>query len=244
MKTILLVTVSCVFFGTLLLGAGRPSAPNVAAQAACPPGEEPLEVVPLAEVLLLTPASQGARMVLTRITLAPGASLDISPTAPTAFHVESGVLRYQIQPGLSITSSPQCTSLDGRFAGGGTTEVDADGMVSVNQGETLIADVVPTGPINNGGESPLVVLQVALVPGEIDPTTGNPILDPATAGRAKAIERQNRRDACRTESTSTGDALAEASTGSRPATPKSGDAWAVDSNESASKQEPPKGCRR
>src|SRR5215207_9162107 len=75
--------------------------------------------------------------------------------------------------------------------------LDAEGMASVSQGEALVSEDVPTGPLKNGGGSPLVMLQMMLVLPQIDPATGLPIVDPATAGRLAARERERQKNACK-----------------------------------------------
>jgi hypothetical protein len=42
-----------------------------------------------------------------------------------------------------------------RYSGAGVSSLDDDGMQSISQGETIVSDVLPIGPIENDGTSPL-----------------------------------------------------------------------------------------
>jgi hypothetical protein len=174
-------------------------------------------------------------MALSRITLAPGESLDITPAGFTAYYMESGTLKYASQPGFKVSWVPKCTSPHGRYAGGDVIDIDAEGLTSVNQGEALVSEDVPTGPLQNGGGSPLVMLQMTLVLPQIDPVTGLPMVDPATAGRLAARERERQRDACKAGATS----LAGGEAISTPAVSTAG--WEGDGR--AHEPRIPKACR-
>jgi hypothetical protein len=186
-----------------LLGlVGLPSrlgAPTALAQDACPPGTDPAGTVSLGQMVLSQGAPPYATVMLTRITLQPGESLDPISTHPTIFYVESGVLQYPFQPWLSIMAAPACVPEDGPFTMGGTTTVDAGGMVTVSQGQALIAESGVTGPIANGGATPLVILEMTVIAPELDPVSGLPIVDPATAGRERAKAFEERKQACKAE---------------------------------------------
>ena len=231
-----LVLVCCALFVALIVEPGRDPTPSVAAQDSCPPGQTPLEIASLSDVLLTNGAPPMARMTLSRITLAPGESLDVTPAGFTAYYVESGILKFAFQPGFGISWSPACTSPNGRYAGGGgSMDLDAEGLAAVTQGEALVSEDVPTGPLHNGGTSPLVMLQMTLVPPQIDTASGLPIVDPATAGRLAARERERQRDACKAGATS----LAGSEAMSTPVVSTAG--WEGDGRE----HEPrlPKACR-
>ena len=101
----------------LVLDPGANPTPGVAAQVSCPPGETPLELASLSDVLLTNGAPPMARMALSRITLAPGETLDVTPAGFTAYYVESGALKYAFQPGFGISWAPKCTSPNGRYSG-------------------------------------------------------------------------------------------------------------------------------
>jgi hypothetical protein len=193
--------ICCALLLALIAQSGRLPLPRAAAvagaQDACPPGQTPLEFVSLADVLLDKGAPPYATMALSRIVLGPGETLDVTPAGYTAYYVESGNLKYAFQPGFEIRWTPKCSSPDGHFSGGGITQIDDEGMMSVNQGESLDSDVVPTGPITNGGSAPLVMLQMTLVLPEIDPATGLPIVDPFTAGRIASREFEQIKQACK-----------------------------------------------
>lgn len=214
----------------------------------CPPGQSPRTVASLGDVLLDKGAPPFTRMVLSRIVLAPGETLDWAPTGYTAYYVESGVLQYTFQPGLAISWTPLCTSPDGRSSGSGDFHIDDEGMATLNQGQTLIADLVPIGPIANGGIAPLVMLQMTLVLPEIDPATGLPIVDPVAAGRLAARERKVRKQQCRAEARQSASTTPIAAAGPTtaaedwPATPAVSTAgWEVDSRNRESRA--PKACR-
>jgi hypothetical protein len=238
----------CALLVALIAQSGRLPLPSVAAQDTCPPGQAPLEFVSLADVLLDKGAPPYATMALSRIVLGPGETLDVTPAGYTAYYVESGVLKYEFQPGFEISWTPKCTSPDGHhFSGAGVTSIDANGMGSVSQGETIVADVVPIGPIKNDGTSPLVVLQMALVPPEIDPATGLPIVDPFTAGRIASREFEQRKQACKAAlrsaaaGTPAGDVLAEARIESLATPAVSTAGWESDVRERPPKI--PRACR-
>jgi len=234
-RSFLLPLVCCALFLALMLDPGRDPAPSVAAQDSCPPGQTPLEIASLSEVLLTSGAPTMAKMVLSRITLGPGESLAVTPAGFTAYYVESGILKFSFQPGFGISWAPACTYPNGRYSGGGSMDLDAEGLASVTQGEALVSEDVPTGPLQNGGGSPLMMLQMTLVLPQIDPASGLPILDPATAGRLAARERERQRDACKAGATS----LAGGEAISTPAVSTAG--WEGDGRD----HEPriPKACR-
>jgi hypothetical protein len=234
-RNMLLSLICCALFIALILNPGTDPTPSVAAQDSCPPGQTPLEIASLSDVLLTNGAPPMARMTLSRITLEPGESLDVTPAGFTAYYVESGILKFSFQPGFSISWAPACTSPNGRYSGGGGMHLDAEGMASVSHGEALISEDVPTGPLENGGKSPLVMLQMTLVLPQIDPATGLPILDGGTAGRLAARERQRQRDACKAGATS----MAGGEAISTPAVSTAG--WEGDSRDHETRI--PKACR-
>jgi hypothetical protein len=232
----LLPLIGCALFGALMLDPGRDPTPRVAAQDSCPPGQTPLEIASLSDVLLTNGAPPMARMALSRITLAPGESLAVTPAGFTAYYVESGTLKFAFQPGFDISWAPKCTSPNGRFSGGGgSLQIDAEGLASVSQGEALVSEDVPTGPLHNGGGSPLVMLQMTLVLPQIDPASGLPIVDGATAGRLATRERERQKNACKAGAPS----LAGSEAMTTPAVSTAG--WEGDGRE----HEPriPKACR-
>ena len=234
-RSLLLPLVCCALFVALILDPGRDPTPSVAAQDSCPPGQTPLEIASLSDVLLTNGAPPFAKMALSRITLAPGESLDITPAGFTAYYVESGILKYASQPGFKVSWVPKCTSPHGSYAGGGVIDIDAEGLTSVNQGEALVSEDVATGPLHNGGGSPLVMLQMTLIQPQIDPATGLPIVDPATAGRLAARERERQKNACKAGATS----LAGSEAISTPAVSTAG--WEGDDREHDPRI--PKACR-
>jgi hypothetical protein len=239
--------ICCALLVALIAQSGRLPLPGAAAQDTCPPGQAPLEFVSLADVLLDKGAPPYATMALSRIVLGPGETLDVAPAGYTAYFVESGILTYGGQPGFEIRWTPKCTSPDGHFSGGGTTQIDNEGMISVNQGEALVSDVVPTGPIKNGGSSPLVVLQLTLVLPEIDPESGLPIVDPVAVGRIASREFEQRKQACKdavrsaAAGTPVGDVLVEARIESLATPAVSTAGWETDVRERPPKI--PKACR-
>jgi hypothetical protein len=234
-RSLLLPLVCCALFLALMLAPGRDPMPSVSAQVSCPPGQTPLEIASLSDVLLTSGAPPMARMTLSRITLGPGESLDVTPAGFTAYYVEAGILKFAFQPGFGISWAPACTSPNGQYSGGGSMHLDAEGLASVTQGEALVSEDVPTGPLQNGGGSPLVMLQMTLVLPQIDPVTGLPMVDPATAGRLAARERERQRDACKAGATS----LAGGEAISTPAVSTAG--WEGDGR--AHEPRIPKACR-
>src|SRR5215218_7599499 len=98
-RTALLPLICCALFVALVLNPGADPTSGVAAQVSCPPGETPLEIASLSDVLLTNGAPPMARMALSRITLAPGETLDVTSAGFTAYYVESGALKYAFQPG-------------------------------------------------------------------------------------------------------------------------------------------------
>jgi hypothetical protein len=225
----------CGFCGvTLILATADRSSP-VAAQVICPPGQIPAKIASLADILLDQGAPPYARMILSRITLMPGESLDFTPSGYTTYYVESGRLEYASRAGLAITSSHQCMNPDGRYSGGGSFHVDADGLATISQGEALISDVIPIGPLRNSGAAPLVMLQMTLLAPEIDPATGLPIVDPGAAARLAARVREQHKEACRAAKLGTPVATAV------PPPPFSTADWDSDAPERVPKL--PKACR-
>jgi hypothetical protein len=79
------------------------------------------------------------------------------------------------------------------------------------------------------------MLQMTLVLPQIDPVTGLPMVDPATAGRLAARERERQRDACKAGATS----LAGGEAISTPAVSTAG--WEGDARDH--KTRIPKACR-
>lgn len=239
--------ICCALLVALIAQSGVLPLPSAAAQDACPPGQAPLEFVSLADVLLDKGAPPYATMSLSRIVLGPGETLDVTPAGYTAYYVESGILKYASQPGFEIRWTPKCTSPDGHFPGGGITQIDGEGMISVHQGEALVSDVVPTGPITNGGSAPLVMLQMTLVLPEIDPVSGLPIVGPFTAGRIASREFEQRKQACKAAArsaaagTPAGDVLAEARIESLATSAVSTAGWESDTRERPLKI--PRACR-
>jgi hypothetical protein len=112
--------------------------------------------------------------------------------------VESGALKYRAdRPGFAIMESSACESPNGHSSGGGRFAIDDEGMALVEPRQALISDAVPMGPIANGGSVPLVMLQMTLVPPQIDPATGQPMPGPVVLARAEAREREAHKQACR-----------------------------------------------
>lgn len=233
---------------TLVLRADPFGAARATTHDSCPPGQSPRTIASLGDVLLAEGAPPHSRMVLSRIVLSPGETLALAPPGPTAYYVESGILEYTFRTGHGFSSTTLCESPDGRFSGGGSFSIDDRGMTQVNQGQTLIADLVPTGPLSNGGTSPLVMLQVTLVLPELDPATGLPMPDSVAAARIAAREREAHRQRCRAEKrqaasgTPASDAASIDPFEHWPATPAVSAAdWAADS--SAGKPPASKPCR-
>jgi hypothetical protein len=189
----------CCLLLILLLDSARPAAPAAAtATVVCPAGQDALPWVNLADVTLRQGASPYSRMTLARVTVAPGEALDVIPSGYTAYFVESGVLEYQSQPWLSITQGLACAPRDGHYAAtGGSFSIDDDNVLSVGPGQALILEDVPASAIANGGSEPLVVLQMTLIPPEIDPVSGLPVVDPIMVGREAFWAREEQKQACR-----------------------------------------------
>lgn len=175
---------------TSFLFAGLSIPPAEAIEATCP------SLTYLADIKLLSNVPVGSTISLSRITVQPGETLDDIGVTYAAYYVESGVLKYPLRAHPAIFSTGTCT--DGRFSGGGVTEVDKEGRVAINEGEALIVEDRPIEPITNGGATPLILLRITLVPAPIDPQTGQPILDGVTASRIEAREREQHRQACKT----------------------------------------------
>ena len=82
---------------------------------------------------------------------------------------------------------------------GGIILKSADGVVNISQGQAVIAEHGMLGSLVNNGTIPLVLLRVSVLAPKIDPATGLPIIDPATAGREQARARNEMKDACKAE---------------------------------------------
>lgn len=119
------------------LGTSRDGTPGVGARDSCPDGQIALSTVGLADLALPSDLPPGTTIQLSKVTIAPGESIEQVPSGYSAYYVESGVMKYQFQPWLTIVSAPKCLSGDGRFSGGGTTTISEDDMVVVNTGEAL-----------------------------------------------------------------------------------------------------------
>lgn len=158
----------------------------------------PLPFAQLAEVPLPADVLPYSKISLARIIVQPGETLDDTPAGFTAYYVESGALKYRAdRPGFAIMDAPACESPDGHYSGGGSFAIDDEGMALVTQGQALVSDAVPTGPIANGGGEPLAMLQMAFIPPMIDPASGRPIPDAMILARETARQRAQRKAACR-----------------------------------------------
>jgi hypothetical protein len=214
----------------------RLSVPGASAQTPCPLGQAPLQNVALAELLLPSNPPPGAKIALSQITLAPGESLDPAASPYTAYHILSGVLQFRFQPWTTIMRAPKCATGDGFLASGGVTTVDANGMASVAPGESLVTEDIRIGAVTNGSSQPLVMLVMTLVPAQIDPTTGLPIVDPGTAGRASAKAFEQQKQACKAGIS----ASPEAEQTAAPAMSTAG--WEVESGRETGRV--PRACRK
>ncbi|MDQ2655483.1 MAG: hypothetical protein M3Z20_20835 [Chloroflexota bacterium] len=149
------------------------------------------------DLFLPTGAIPYSTIALTRYTLDPGATLPAELDVPIMYIVESGVLQYPYQAGPGILSSPYCLPDDGHISMSGSINLSNDDYVTVNAGQTLVAEHGLVGPLRNGGDVPLVLLEVRLIIPEIDPASGLPIVDPFVAAREQNRDLRLRKEECR-----------------------------------------------
>jgi hypothetical protein len=170
--------------------------PVMAAQVTCPDGETPAPFVRLATVDLRPDLPAGSSVVVTRDTVAPGATVASSGAPNTAYIVVSGVLEFQqpLSGGFHLEHPAHCQPENGVFSGGGgVEEANADGWMQVEAGSTLVADEVVIQAMRNAGSEPLELIMVIVSVPEIDPVTGQPI-DLQVSNSGNEERRQERRE--------------------------------------------------
>ncbi len=166
-------------------------------EQACPEGTSPAPHMSVGDLYLPAGAIPYSTIALTRLTLDPGETLPAELDVPIMYVVESGVLEYPLQAGVSILSSQYCLPDDGVISMSGSSTITGDGYATVDAGDTLVAEHGLVGPLRPGGSTPLVVLEVRVLIPEIDPATGLPIVDPMIAAREQNRDRRLRQEECR-----------------------------------------------
>lgn len=183
-----------------LAGASAVLPRATAAEQTCPAGSSPDPRFSVGELYLPAGAPPYSTIVLTRYRLAPGETLPAELDVPIMYVVESGELQYPSQAGAGILGRSACLPDDGHFGPQEfTTNTTRDGFTSVNAGETVVAEHGLEGPLRNGGDLPLVMLEVRVIVPEIDPASGLPIVDPVIAAREENREFRLRKEKCKAQ---------------------------------------------
>jgi hypothetical protein len=187
----------------VLLAATVASAPagqvHVAAtEQACPAGTSPAPWVPVGDLYLPAGAIPYSTIALTRYRLAPGETRPAELDVPIMYVVESGELQYPSQAGVGILGGMlSCIPDDGASSFSSSSIITEDGFTSVNAGETMVAEHGLVGPLRNGGDIPLVLLEVRVITPEIDAASGLPIVDPIIAAREQNRAFEIRKQECK-----------------------------------------------
>jgi len=142
-------------------------------------------MVSLGELLLPEGTVPYTTTTLTRLILQPGETITPGTDVPVMYYVELGSLAYELQPYIGVMDSATCVPEDGPLSVGGSITLSADGRLTVTQGQSVTAEHGISGSLVNTGTTPLVLLQVSVIAPHIDPVSGLPIVDPATAGNKR-----------------------------------------------------------
>lgn len=167
-----------------------------AAPVACPKGETPAPIVPLATVYLPADLPAGSAVVVVRETIPPGEEISFPGALTTAYIVVSGVLEFQppLHGGFHQEHPTLCQPKDGVYSdSGGVEGPNDDGWEQVKAGTTLVADEVVLQGIRNAGSEPLELILVTVRVPDIDPATGQPI-GLQRSDNEKNERRQERRE--------------------------------------------------
>ena len=192
--------VSCMVFLTATFAYVAAVQPRAAtAEQPCPAGTSPDPRFSVGDLILPTGAIPYSTIALTRYTLAPGEMLPTQLAEPIMYFVESGELQYPSQAGVGIVTRPACLPDDGHISMSGSITTTADDYVGVRAGQSLVAEHGLEGPLRNGGDTPLVLLEVRVIVPEIDPASGLPIVDPVTAAREQNRDLRQRKEECRAQ---------------------------------------------